>query len=141
MQAEQLLPIAEQELVKRKEDAEKAAELASLKAKLEALTAHLDRMYLDKLSGLLAEQDFDRIYRHVREERAALEQRLREREKPDFSPARQAELAKALVHRFLDTATANRELLVSLIERVELTEEKNIIIKFRFRQLQGYFQE
>ena len=141
LQAEQLLPIAEQELVKRKEDAEKAAELASLKAKLEALTAHLDRMYLDKLSGLLAEQDFDRIYRHVREERAALEQRLREREKPDFSPARQAELAKALVHRFLDTATANRELLVSLIERVELTEEKNIIIKFRFRQLQGYFQE
>ena len=85
LQAEQLLPIAEQELVKRKEDAEKAAELASLKAKLEALTAHLDRMYLDKLSGLLAEQDFDRIYRHVREERAALEQRLREREKPDFS--------------------------------------------------------
>lgn len=141
LQAEQLLPIAEQELAKRKEEAGKAAELASLKAKLEALTAHLDRMYLDKLSGLLAEQDFDRIYRHVREERAALEQRLREMEKPDFSPARQAELAKALVHRFLDTATANRELLVSLIERVELTEEKNIIIKFRFRQLQGYFQE
>ena len=141
LQAEQLLPIAEQELVKRKEEAGKAAELASLKAKLEALTAHLDKMYLDKLSGLLAEQDFDRIYRHVREERAALEQRLREMEKPDFSPARQAELAKELVHRFLDTATANRELLVSLIERVELTQEKDIIIKFRFRQLQSYFQE
>lgn|GEM_PF-2630619 len=141
MQVEQLLLIAEQELAKRKEEAGKAAELTSLKAKLDALTAHLDRMYLDKLSGLLTEQDFDRIYRRIREERAALEQRLREREKPDFSPARQAELAKELVRRFLDTATANRELLVSLIERVELTQEKNIIIKFRFRQLQGYFQE
>ena len=112
-----------------------------IRDRLDALTAHLDRMYLDKLSGLLTEQDFDRIYRRIREERAALEQRLREREKPDFSPARQAELAKELVRRFLDTATANRELLVSLIERVELTQEKNIIIKFRFRQLQGYFQE
>ena len=95
----------------------------------------------DNLILRLTEQDFDRIYRRIREERAALEQRLREREKPDFSPARQAELAKELVRRFLDTATANRELLVSLIERVELTQEKNIIIKFRFRQLQGYFQE
>ena len=82
-----------------------------------------------------------RLRFYAPEERAALEQRLREREKPDFPPARQAELAKELVRRFLDTATANRELLVSLIERVELTQEKNIIIKFRFRQLQGYFQE
>ena len=29
----------------------------------------------------------------------------------------------------------SRELLVSLIERVELTEDKEIIIKFRFAQL------
>ena len=139
LQAEQLLPLAEQALTKRKAQTEKNAEIDNLKTKIEAFSAHLDRMYLDKLSGLLAEQDFDRIYRHVKSERAMLEQRLKEMEKPDFSPARQADLAKELVSRFLDTAAANRELLVSLIERVELTEEKNIIIKFRFKQLQGYF--
>ena len=65
----------------------------------------------------------------------------KKKKKVELSSEGKTELAKALVHRFLDTATANRELLVSLIERVELTEEKNIIIKFRFRQLQGYFQE
>lgn len=139
LQAEQLLPLAEQALTKRKAETEKNAKIDNLKTKIEAFSAHLDRMYLDKLSGLLAEQDFDRIYRHVKSERAMLEQRLKEMEKPDFSPARQADLAKELVSRFLDTTAANRELLVSLIERVELTEEKNIIIKFRFKQLQGYF--
>ena len=43
--------------------------------------------------------------------------------------------ARELVNRFLDSADTNRELLVSLIERIELTEDKQIIIKFRFREL------
>ena len=38
--------------------------------------------------------------------------------------------------RFLETASTNREFLVSLIERAELTEDKQIIIKFRFKQLE-----
>ena len=43
--------------------------------------------------------------------------------------------ARELVQRFLETAGESRELLVSLIERVELTADKEIIIKFRFAQL------
>lgn len=39
--------------------------------------------------------------------------------------------------QFLDSGLSSRELLVSLIERVELTEEKDIIIKFRFRELEA----
>ena len=55
----------------------------------------------------------------------------------DRAPAEQVDLAKKLVERFLETASTNRELLVSLIERVELTSDKQIIIKFRFRQLEA----
>ena len=47
------------------------------------------------------------------------------------------EKARALVKQFLDSALTSRELLVSLIERVELTEEKEIIIKFRFHELEA----
>mgnify|MGYP007010518403 FL=1 len=42
-----------------------------------------------------------------------------------------------LVQQFLDSAYTSRELLVSLIERVELTEDKQIIIEFRFRELEA----
>ena len=42
-----------------------------------------------------------------------------------------------MVQQFLDSAYASRELLVSLIEQVELTEDKQIIIKFRFRELEA----
>ena len=41
-------------------------------------------------------------------------------------------LNQTAVQRFLDEAGDNRELLVSLIERVELTEQRELIIHFRF---------
>ena len=42
------------------------------------------------------------------------------------------ERAQELVLTFIQSAFTNRELLVSLIERIELTENKEIIIKLRF---------
>ena len=40
-----------------------------------------------------------------------------------------------LVRRFVDSAFASRELLCSLIERIELTEDKRLIIRYRFSAL------
>ena len=56
-------------------------------------------------------------------------------EKKKESPAKAEDEAKALVQRFIDSAGASRELLVSLIERIELSEDKQLYIKFRFKQL------
>ncbi len=99
----------------------------------------MDKVYLDRLGGVLDEADFQRIYAKVKADRAALEQRLSQLDCPDYSPAEQADLAKKLVERFLETASANRELLISLIERVELTADRQIIIKFRFRRPEADF--
>lgn len=137
LRADQLLPVAKREVAKALAEASNEKEIASLKAKIESLTIHLDKVYMDKLRGVLDEADFQRIYTKVKAERAALEQRLSQLDRPDYSPAEQADLAKKLVERFLDTASTNRELLVSLIERIELTADKQIIIKFRFKQLES----
>ena len=94
-------------------------------------------MYLAKLSGVLDDRDFQRIYGKAKEERAALERRLPATDTPDCSPEQQADMARELVQRFLETAGTNRELLVSLVERVELTEDREIIIRFRFRQMEA----
>lgn len=137
LQADQLLPLAQREVARTLAEADNAKEINTLKAKIDCLTAHLDRVYMDKLGGILDEADFQRIYGKVKADRAALEQRLSQLNRPDFSPAEQLDLAKKLTGRFLETASANRELLVSLIERVELTADKQIIIKFRFKQLEN----
>ena len=136
LQADQLLPQAQRAVAKAIAEADNEKEINSLKSKIDSLTAHLDKVYMDKLGGILDEADFQRIYAKVKAERTVLEQRLSQLDRPDYSPAEQADLAKKLVERFLETAPTNRELLVSLIERAELTADKQIIIKFRFKQLE-----
>ena len=91
---------------------------------------------MDRLSGLLPEGDFQRIYQKVKMDRSALEDRLKSLQEQVEHPASTEERAKALVKQFLDSALTSRELLVALIERVELTEQKEIIIKFRFHELE-----
>ena len=52
-------------------------ELSALHARIDSMTAHLDRMYMDRLNGLLADVDFERLYRRIKAERTALEEKLR----------------------------------------------------------------
>ena len=136
LQADRLLPQAQRAVAKALAEADNEKEINALKARIDSLTVHLDKVYMDKLDGVLDEADFQRIYGKVKADRAALEQRLSQLDRPDYSPTEQAALAKKLVERFLENASTNRELLVSLIERVELTADKQIIIKFRFKQLE-----
>jgi hypothetical protein len=110
-------------------------EKQELQSKIDSLTVNLDKMYMDKLSGLLSESDFQRIYLKVKADRAQLEEQLKVLERDQENPVPKEDRAKELVQRFLDSVPTNRELLFSLIERVELSEDKQIYIKFRFRQL------
>ena len=117
----------------RKENAPENA-IQAIQSKIDSLTANLDKMYVDRLTGLLAEADFERIYQRIKVERSSLEEKLKGMEAQKESPAGTQDRSKELVQRFITSACTNRELLVSLIERVELTQDKQIIIKFRFRE-------
>lgn len=135
MDADALLPVANDELEKARQAERHESERQTLRGRIEKLTADLDRTYMDKLSGILAETDFDRIYRRIKLERQSLEESLAALEETDNTPAKQERQAKELVQQFLTSAWVNRELLVSLIERVEVAEDRRIIIRFRFSEL------
>lgn len=136
LHADELLPAAEQAVGMARRAERLESEIVALRSKIDSLTAHLDKMYMDKLSGMLDDKDFARIYQRAKAERTALEQKLAGLERPGCTPQKQEDEAKALVQRFMDSAFTSREQLVSLIERVELTEDKQILIRFRFRQLE-----
>ena len=132
---DELLPMALEAVENARKQNNLEAELQAVQAKIDSLTANLDRMYTDRLNGLLPEEDFQRIFNRMKLDRKLLEEKRQELELRQKSPVRSEERAKELVQRFIETAGESRELLVSLIERVELTEDKEIIIKFRFAQL------
>ena len=134
---QKLQPIAADAVEKARQAENNEAEIQSIQSKIDSLTTNLDKMYMDRLTGLLAEADFERIYQRVKMERSSLEYKLKDLEDQKESPVSTEDRARELVQQFLDSAYTSRELLVSLIERVELTEDKQIIIKFRFRELEA----
>ena len=132
---DELFPVAREAVENARKQSGLEMELQTLQSKIDSLTANLDRMYTDRLSGLLPEEDFQRIFNRVKLDRELLEEKRQELELRKKSPAPSEDRARELVQRFIETAGESRELLVSLIERVELTEDKEVIIKFRFTQL------
>ena len=133
---DELLPMAREAVENARKQNNLEAELQVVQAKIDSLTANLDRMYTDRLDGLLPEEDFQRIFNRTKLDRKLLEEKRQELELQKKSPVRSEDRARELVQRFIETAGESRELLVSLIERVELTEDKKVIIKFRFAQLE-----
>ena len=132
---EELLPMAREAVEEARKQSSLEAELQALQSGIDSLTASMDRVYADRLSGLLPEEDFQRLFNRLKLDRKLLEERRQEMELQKKSPVTVDDRARELVERFIQTAGESRELLVSLIERVELTEDKEIIIKFRFAQL------
>ncbi|MBQ7083399.1 MAG: recombinase family protein [Oscillospiraceae bacterium] len=132
---DRMLPIAETAVEQACKTDKTAEEIAITQSKIDTLTANLEKMYMDRLSGLLAESDFERIYSRIKLDRTLLEEKLQELELRKKSPVRTEDRAKELVQRFVDSAFTSRELLISLVERVELTSDKQVIIRFRFREL------
>lgn len=129
--------LAEQEIQSMGGSQQREQEMARLKAKTQSLSSQLDKIYLDKLSGLLAEGDFERIYQRVKEERTSAEQKLASLMREAQTPVDRKALAKTLAERFLSSADQNRELLVSLVERVEFSEDKQLYIHFRFPSMEA----
>ena len=132
---DELLPVAREAVENARKQSGLEKELQTLQSRIDSLTANLDRMYTDRLSGLLPEADFQRIFGRIKLEREQLEEKRQALEFQKKSPVRSEDRARELVQRFIETAGESRELLVSLIQRVELTEDKEVIIKFRFAQL------
>ena len=100
-----------------------------------SLTSHLDKIYDDKLAGKLDEDDFQRIYAKIRADRLALQEKLKNLRLDKENGVSPKVDTDALIEAFTQTADQNRELLVSLVSRIELSEGKEVRIFFRCREL------
>lgn len=134
LNSQALLAMAEEAVRKTSRENEITAEITALQEKITELTKNLDRMYTDRLSGLLPEADFRRIFTHLKDQRGRLEGRIQELEQEQKCPVSQRDRALELTRRYRETACTGRELLVSLIQRIELTEDREVRIQFRFTE-------
>lgn len=103
---------------------------AQIVSQIADITANMDRIYADKLSGLLDEVDFQRLYIKFKQEREQLQKGL-DALQENGAPRLGSDDLDALTEHFIQTASENRALICSLIDKIELTQDKELHIHFR----------
>lgn len=136
LKPEQLQPMAEAAVEKQQSQLHTESDVGAIQRELDALTAKLDKTYFDRLNEIISEDDFRRFYQMLSERREELTAKRDMLAKQLANPLNSKNQARELVARFMESACTSREVLAGLIERVELTENKEIIIRFRFRELE-----
>jgi len=107
-------------------------------SELELLDRKLDRIYRDRLEGVLERDDFLRIYRDCRSERNEKQMQLTVLR--DL-PGRELPDVKTLIREYFGSGFfKDSAVLHQLIERIEFSADRKIIIYFRCRAPDGYLQ-
>ena len=113
--------------------------LANIKVSIEGIKSKIDRAYDDRLDNLIAEDDYQRIYKRLKAEEAELQNKLAEFDEPDEAAKDNGfgkKEVEALVRKFLEAEEISRDLAVSMIEKITLSEDKEVNVHFRFSELE-----
>ena len=99
--------------------------------KISQMEKKIDLLYEDKINGTISEDDFQRMYVNTLQKKEELKKSIEELEKEKEEATREIDLKK-IVSNFTEMKEVNRELLVSLIDRITVTEDKKIKIYYKF---------
>ena len=107
--------------------------LRSLTAQLQQLTIRIDRLCMAHLREAVEPSDFTRLYRQLSLQRTKLNEQIQSA-KTESALLNTEAAAEKLTTQFLAEFPQERELIAQLVERAELTTEKELRIFFRFAE-------
>lgn len=132
---ETLFPIAQDDINEIWTQKHIADRIQRIEEQLHALSGNIEQLYDDKLSGILADDNFQRISQKWHDQQTKLIQQLNSLKNDSTSPVKRNNAARDLTRKFIAGATCNRNLLSNLVERVELDKDRGIYIQFRFQDI------
>lgn len=94
----------------------------------------IDKLYSEKFKGMFDDDDFQRIYANLKLERSENEDRV-EKLRKKMGKQESADQIKKVIKQFYETKEITKLDLVSLVEKVEITEDKKITIKYKYNLL------
>lgn len=127
-----LVKITKIKIAENKKNISFEVELQEYETKLNKISLDIDNIYDDKLSGIIAEDDFVRIYKKKQQEKEDLQNKIEEMKLHiKNSLVNENELAKNIVTKFQNLQEINREILCSLVNKIEIDKNKKIYIYFK----------
>ena len=119
------------------EEQEKAQEISKQKSKLsksiEVLDFQIEKLYEDKLNGLINNNDFSRMYDKKVKEREENQKKLQELNSIKYE--KHTVDYEKIINEFLEKDNITAYMLNSLIEKIEIGENKEVTIFYKFSDL------
>lgn len=109
-------------------------EILVLEKKIKEINNRIDSIYEDKYKGLFNDEDFTRLYTKNLENRKTLEERIVQLKQKEEKEDTQVDI-KQLVTDFIDMKEITKTMLVSLVDKIEISQEKEITIYYKFNIL------
>ena len=109
-------------------------EILVLEKKLKDIDKMIDKLYEDKCKGLFEDEDFTRLYSKQTEMRKDTTERIKCLQKQIENEDSSVDINK-LVKDFVELKEITRTMMVSLIDRIEVSEDKEITIYYKFNIL------
>lgn len=94
----------------------------------------IDKLYTDKFKGVFDDDDFQRIYSNLKQERSETEKKL-ENLKRRAQKQESADEIKKAIEKFYKAKEVTKLDLISLVDKVEITEDKKITIHYKYNVL------
>ena len=109
-------------------------EILILEKKVKDINKRIDKLYEDKYKGLFEDEDFTRIYTKQIETRKDATERISQLKELEQKEDSSVDIKK-LVNDFVNMNEITRTMLVSLVDKIEISESKEITIYYKFNFL------
>ncbi len=105
-----------------------------LEKQVKQVNIKIDDLYDRKFTKEMEEEDYTRMYEKYTLERAELKQKIQELKEEELKPQKIVDVKK-IVKEFVSFKEVTREMLVSLVDRIEISQDKEITIYYKFNIL------
>lgn len=105
-----------------------------LEKQIKQINNAIDNLYERRVKEIIEEEDYTRMYDKYTLERAELKDTMKELKEEQLKPKQNVDIKK-IVKEFVSFKEVTREMLVSLVDRIEISQDKEITIYYKFNIL------
>ena len=114
--------------------------ITSFKKKLNKNNSIVDNLYKDKIEGLLSEKDFSRMYQEYTKDSNSLTDKIEDLQKEleqikVENQDNKYDECKKIIQEFFKLKKPTRNVIARLVDRVEVSDKKEIDIYFKFKEI------
>ena len=106
-------------------------QIKNLENKITQINKRIDNLYEDKLNDLLSVEDFQRMYVSSLEKKEEIQKNIYRLEELKNETSHEVDLKK-IIKSFMRMKDIPREMLVSLVDKITITQDKQIKIYYKF---------